>query len=60
MGVLSQWLQIMLAEIARKRDELQQGKEEERRRELTRGSTPVSASESAESDRISEQPDDRG
>jgi hypothetical protein len=39
--VLSQWLQIMLAEITRKREELQQGKDEERRRELARlGSGP--------------------
>ncbi|HEY6482761.1 MAG TPA: hypothetical protein VIY54_04470 [Steroidobacteraceae bacterium] len=32
MPAISEWLQIMLAEIARKRDELQQGREEETKR----------------------------
>ena len=33
MAVLSEWLQIMLAEIARKREELERAREEERARE---------------------------
>jgi hypothetical protein len=33
MAALSEWLQIMLAEIARKREDLERGREEERTRE---------------------------
>jgi hypothetical protein len=33
MAVLSEWLQLMLAEIARKREDLEQAREEETKRE---------------------------
>jgi hypothetical protein len=33
MAALSEWLQIMLAEIARKRDDLERARDEERARE---------------------------
>jgi len=34
MAALSEWLQIMLAEIARKREDLERAREEERTREV--------------------------
>jgi hypothetical protein len=34
MAALSEWLQIMLAEIARKRDDLERARNEERAREV--------------------------
>jgi hypothetical protein len=34
MAALSEWLQIMLAEIARKRDELERAREEEAKRDV--------------------------
>jgi hypothetical protein len=36
MGALSEWLQIMLAEIARKRDDLERAREEDIKRDAER------------------------
>ena len=46
MAALSEWLQIMLAEIARKREDLERAREEERVREeeLARTTEKVDAS----------------
>jgi hypothetical protein len=47
MPALSEWLQIMLAEIARKREELERAREEDVKRESEQGAD--GARESAES-----------
>ena len=41
MGELSEWLQLMLAEIARKRDELERAREEEAKRDTEKFSDGV-------------------
>jgi len=40
MAALSEWLQLMLAEIARKREDLERAREEEARRQGERSSPP--------------------
>ena len=40
MAALSEWLQIMLGEIARKREELERSREEERAREVEANAAP--------------------
>lgn len=41
MAALSEWLQLMLAEIARKREDLERAREEENKREVEKSSAPA-------------------
>jgi hypothetical protein len=38
--MLSEWLQLMLAEIARKRDDAERAREEEQKRQVEKSSSP--------------------
>jgi hypothetical protein len=44
MAALSEWLQLMLAEIARKRDDLERARSEDAQREQESASSPPPAS----------------
>jgi hypothetical protein len=47
MAVLSEWLQIMLAEIARKRDDLERAHQEDVKRETEKVADPAPPSDPA-------------
>jgi hypothetical protein len=51
MAALSEWLQIMLAEIARKREDLERAREEEVKRDAEQADRPASGEAHSESAR---------
>jgi hypothetical protein len=48
VAALTQWLQLMLAEIARKREELDSARAEQRTRERESGAAPATGTTAAE------------
>ncbi len=53
MAALSEWLQIMLGEIARKREDLERAREEERRRQADANRDAVKVDEGTQQSRAS-------